>query len=88
MSTVRLEDRRIIIDGRPGDLAGEVHYFRLARADWADRLDQCGLRWAAPLASYIPWLCHELPDGTIDLTGRTPTSATWALSSTWRTDAG
>ncbi|MEU5725554.1 beta-galactosidase [Micromonospora sp. NPDC047738] len=72
MTEVLLRDRRILINGRPELLlAGEVHYFRLARVDWADRLDllrDCG---ADTVATYVPWLWHELPDGSVDLIGRT-----------------
>ncbi|MEH1165334.1 beta-galactosidase [Micromonospora sp. CPCC 205539] len=72
MSEVLLQNRRIVIDGRPRLLlAGEVHYFRLARADWANRLDRLRECGADTVATYVPWLWHELPDGTVDLTGRT-----------------
>ncbi|MFF5176232.1 beta-galactosidase [Micromonospora sp. NPDC000089] len=72
MSEVLLQDRRILVDGRPRLLlAGEVHYFRLARADWADRLDRLRDCGADTVATYVPWLWHELPDGGVDLTGRT-----------------
>ncbi|WP_446215341.1 beta-galactosidase [Micromonospora sp. IBHARD004] len=72
MSTVLLEDRRIVIDGRPHLLlSGEVHYFRLARTDWADRLDRLRECGGDTVATYVPWLWHELPDGSVDLTGRT-----------------
>ncbi|ASW54973.1 beta-galactosidase [Plantactinospora sp. KBS50] len=72
MPQVLLQDRRITIDGRPRLLlAGEVHYFRLARRDWADRLDRLRDCGADTVATYVPWLWHELPDRTVDLTGRT-----------------
>ncbi|MFC7546700.1 beta-galactosidase [Plantactinospora sp. GCM10030261] len=72
MPTVILRQRRIIVDGRPALLlAGEVHYFRLARADWADRLDRLAECGCDTVATYVPWLWHELPDRTVDLTGRT-----------------
>lgn len=40
--TVRppLNYRRILIDGKPVLFtAGEIHYFRLARKDWEDRVE-------------------------------------------------
>ncbi len=52
-------------------LSGEVHYFRLDPAVWADRLDAARATGLNTVATYIPWLVHELPDGTFDLTGRT-----------------
>jgi beta-galactosidase len=70
--TVQLRRRRIEIDGTPRLLlGGEVHYFRLSRETWRERLGQlidCG---ATMVATYVPWLWHELPDGSYDLSGRT-----------------
>ncbi|MEY9952437.1 beta-galactosidase [Leifsonia sp. EB34] len=68
----RLERSRILIDDEPQVvLAGEIHYFRLARADWEDRLQAAVDAGLNTVASYIPWIWHELPDGTIDVTGET-----------------
>jgi len=62
--------REIRIDGRPSIImSGEVHYFRVARAEWEQRLDLLVQAGCDTVASYIPWLFHELPDGTIDVTG-------------------
>lgn len=52
-------------------LSGEVHYFRLDRRDWTDRLAAAVDTGVTAVATYIPWLVHELADGTFDLTGRT-----------------
>ncbi|MEV6283312.1 beta-galactosidase [Kribbella sp. NPDC051770] len=61
-----------MIDGEPTlMLSGEVHYFRLARDDWASRLDLLVAAGCDTVATYIPWLVHELPDGSFDLDGRT-----------------
>lgn len=48
-------------------LSGEVHYFRLDPDAWADRLDQAVACGVTAVATDIPWLVHELPDGTFDL---------------------
>jgi beta-galactosidase len=70
--SVVLRERRIEVDGRPEILlAGEVHYFRLAREDWDDRLAMLSACGCDTVATYVPWLWHELPDGTVDLHGRT-----------------
>ncbi len=64
--------KRIQVDGEDTLLlSGEVHYFRLARADWADRIDKARAAGLDTIATYIPWIWHELPDGTVDVTGRT-----------------
>lgn len=68
----RLERARILIDGEPRMvLAGEIHYFRLGREDWEDRIRAAVDSGLNAVASYIPWIWHELPDGTIDVTGET-----------------
>ena len=63
---------RLEIDGMPRlVLSGEVHYFRLARADWSTRIRQAVDAGLDTIATYIPWIWHELDDGSVDLTGRT-----------------
>ena len=52
-------------------MAGEVHYFRLHREDWADRLDKLVAAGCTAVATYIPWLVHETARGEIDLDGST-----------------
>ncbi|MCI0141276.1 beta-galactosidase [Arthrobacter bambusae] len=73
--TVEFVRQQVVIDGRPTlVIAGEVHYFRLERSEWRRRLEQLAAAGANAVATYIPWLVHELPDGTIDVEG---TSAEW-----------
>ncbi|WP_151523833.1 beta-galactosidase [Serinicoccus kebangsaanensis] len=70
MTRIEIRRRRILVDGRPDlVLAGEVHYFRVPREEWGDRLDLLVEAGCTCVASYIPWLWHELPDGTLDVTG-------------------
>lgn len=72
MSQVALARRRFLVDGVPQIvLSGEVHYFRLDPADWSDRLDKLIEAGCDTVATYIPWLWHELPDRGVDLDGRT-----------------
>jgi beta-galactosidase len=69
---ITLRGGRIEVDGTPSLLlAGEVHYFRLRRDEWAGRLTQAKAAGLDTIASYIPWIWHELPNGELDLTGRT-----------------
>jgi beta-galactosidase len=71
-ATIEIRGKQLLIDGQPSIvLAGEVHYFRLARDQWADRVDKLKAAGANAVASYIPWLWHEMPDGSIDVTGKT-----------------
>lgn len=68
----RLTGSQLFIDGEPRMvLAGEVHYFRVPRDEWADRLRAAAEAGLTAVASYIPWIWHELPDGTVDLVGAT-----------------
>ncbi|MGV3616242.1 MAG: beta-galactosidase [Fimbriimonas sp.] len=68
---VQLRDRRILIDGKPVLLfAGEVHYYRLKRGDWEDRVRKAKALGCTAIASYIPWIVHEPQEGDIDVTGR------------------
>jgi beta-galactosidase len=69
---VELTRKQIHIDGVPQlVLSGEIHSFRVPRTQWRDRLVALRQAGCDTVASYIPWLYHELPDGTIDVTGRT-----------------
>ncbi|GAA3767171.1 beta-galactosidase [Streptomyces chiangmaiensis] len=69
---VTYRDKQILVDGKPAlVLSGEIHYFRLKREDWQSRLDKAKDTGLNAIATYIPWMWHETPDGTIDVTGRT-----------------
>lgn len=71
-ASVTCRDKQILIDGEPAVvLAGEIHYFRLKRADWQSRLDRAKEAGLNAIATYIPWMWHETVDGSIDVTGRT-----------------
>ncbi|MFZ4508265.1 MAG: beta-galactosidase [Fimbriimonas sp.] len=68
-----LENRRYVVGGKPVlVLAGEVHYFRLKRSEWLDRITKAREGGCNAIASYIPWLFHEEQEGKIHL-GQSPT---------------
>lgn len=72
VETVHYQGKRIVVGGQDTLLlSGEIHYFRLTKDQWQDRLDKAREAGLNTIATYIPWLWHELPDGTVDLTGRT-----------------
>lgn len=72
LKSIELRQRHIRIDGQPRlVLAGEVHYFRLPPEQWQDRLRKLKENGLDTVATYIPWVWHELEDGTVDLTGAT-----------------
>ena len=69
---IEIRDKQILIDGRPRIIiAGEVHYYRLQRADWPDRIAKLRAAGCNAVASYVPWLCHEPVEGQFDLDGTT-----------------
>ena len=69
---IEITNKRIVIDGQPRIvMAGEIHYYRVAKPDWADRIEKLKAAGCNTVASYIPWLMHERTDGSFDLDGRT-----------------
>lgn len=69
---IEMRGRQLLIDGQPRlVMSGEVHYFRLRREEWADRIGKLKTAGCNCVASYIPWLMHELEAGVFDLEGRT-----------------
>lgn len=69
---VELKDKQILIDGQPRlIMCGEIHYFRLRRDEWQDRIDKLKAAGCNAVASYVPWLCHEPLAGQFDLDGHT-----------------
>ncbi|HEY0736550.1 MAG TPA: beta-galactosidase [Herpetosiphonaceae bacterium] len=69
---VELRNKQLLIDGRPQlIMCGEIHYFRLRRDEWQDRIDKLKAAGCNAVASYVPWLCHEPVAGQVDLDGHT-----------------
>ncbi|MGM0865694.1 MAG: beta-galactosidase [Bacillota bacterium] len=69
---IEIKNKQILIDGEPKIImAGEIHYFRLDRDEWQDRIDKLKAAGCNAVASYVPWLCHEPVEGEIDLVGKT-----------------
>jgi beta-galactosidase len=58
------------INGRPQFIqAGEFHYFRTPRDQWHHRLDLLKTAGFNTLATYIPWLWHQLDEDGSDFNG-------------------
>ncbi|MBP3041901.1 beta-galactosidase, partial [Bacillaceae bacterium Marseille-Q3522] len=69
---IELKERQIIIDGKPQlIMSGEIHYFRLNKENWLDRIMKLKNAGCNTVASYVPWLCHEPIEGRVDLEGKT-----------------
>ena len=69
---IEIKNKQILIDGKPQIImCGEIHYYRLKRKDWLDRIIKLKESGCNAVASYIPWLCHENTEGEFDLDGHT-----------------
>lgn len=49
---------------------GELHYFRIPKKHWEDRIKKVKEAGCNLISTYIPWMWHESTEGYIDLTGR------------------
>ena len=68
---VEVKNGNFVINGRDTFLfGGEIHYFRVPRQDWENRIIRAKQAGANLVSSYIPWLIHEYEEGDIDLEGR------------------
>lgn len=64
---VEIRDKQILINGKPRlILSGEIHYYRLKREDWQDRIIKLKEAGFNTVATYIPWICHEEQEGIFD----------------------
>jgi beta-galactosidase len=72
MSRVTLEGRNLVLDGRPIFVrSGEVHYYRIPKASWGERLDLALRGGLNCICTYAPWFWHEPEEGSFDLSGET-----------------
>lgn len=72
MKAIEVNSQQVFIHGESIFLyGGEVHYFRLPRSQWRDRLEKTKAAGCNLISTYIPWLWHEKLEGLIDLTGET-----------------
>uniref|UniRef100_A0A3P8U8A9 Beta-galactosidase n=1 Tax=Amphiprion percula TaxID=161767 RepID=A0A3P8U8A9_AMPPE len=64
---LKAESSQFTLEGKPFRiLGGSIHYFRVPRAYWEDRLlkmKACGLN---TLTTYVPWNLHESERGTFN----------------------
>ena len=70
MSTFYAREGQFWLDDRPQLIqAGEFHYFRTPRDQWAHRLGLLQEAGFNTLATYIPWLWHQLEEDVSDVDG-------------------
>lgn len=71
-NTIEFKGGNFRLGGKPVFLySGELHYFRVPKAQWKDRLRKLKAAGFNTVSSYIPWIWHEPEEGRVDLTGRT-----------------
>ena len=71
-NTIEIKDAKFLLNGKPFFLySGEIHYFRLPKDKWVDRLRKAKETGLNTISTYIPWSWHEISEGEFDFTGRT-----------------
>ncbi len=71
-NTIELKRGEFVVNGKPFFIfSGEIHYFRIPRRDWEDRIKKAKDAGLNTFSSYIPWIWHEPKEGHFDFTGRT-----------------
>lgn len=69
---IELIDGAFRLDSKPFFIySGEIHYFRIPRREWGDRLQKAKKAGLNTVSFYIPWRWHESREGNFDFSGRT-----------------
>ena len=67
---ISFDTKSFLFDGqRKLILSGDVHYFRLPKAEWKDVLTQAKQAGLNAVSTYIPWNVHEPAEGKWDFAG-------------------
>jgi len=70
MAGLSYDDKAFIVDGRRVWLAaGAVHYFRVPRELWRDRLLKLKRAGLNAVETYVAWNAHEAREGRFDFSG-------------------
>lgn len=71
MTSFEIAENSFALDGKPLQvLAGTIHYFRVPREYWADRIHKARLMGLNTIETYVPWNLHEPVPGIWEDTGR------------------
>jgi beta-galactosidase len=69
---VQITNGKFVIDGKETFLfGGELHYFRVPKEEWGQRLDLLLAAGCNLVSTYVPWVWHEMEEGSFDFTGQT-----------------
>src|SRR5512137_291636 len=70
MPNFSIQDNDFVLDGNPFRiLSGAMHYFRVPRAYWADRLHKARLMGLNTIETYAAWNLHEPHPGEFNFEG-------------------
>ncbi|MGM0865693.1 MAG: beta-galactosidase [Bacillota bacterium] len=70
--SVAMKQGKFVIDGKEEFLyGGELHYYRVPKNEWRDRLTKLKEAGCNLVSSYVPWVWHEIEEGVYDFTGET-----------------
>ena len=65
-SRVEFKERAVIIDGRKTQIiAGAMHYFRVPREYWRDRMEKAVQLGLNCIETYMCWNLHERKDAEV-----------------------
>lgn len=65
-----IQGERFLLDGKPFQiLSGEMHYARVPRAYWRDRMEMAKAMGLNTIATYVFWNVHEPQPGVWDFSG-------------------
>lgn len=68
--TFGVEQDHFVLDGKPFEiLSGEMHYARIPRAYWRDRIRMAKAMGLNTIATYVFWNVHEPSPGVYDFSG-------------------
>lgn len=68
--TAGVEAGHFLVDGKPFQIiSGEIHYTRIPRAYWKDRLAKLKAMGLNTVTTYVFWNAHEATPGHYDFTG-------------------
>jgi beta-galactosidase len=69
--TAAVKDGHFLLDGKPYIIiAGSMHYPRIPRADWRDRLQKARAMGLNTITTYVFWNVHEPRPGVFDFSGQ------------------
>jgi beta-galactosidase len=69
--TIRVEGGQFVLDGKPFQIiSGEMHYARIPREYWRDRLQKARAMGLNTISTYVFWNLHEPKPGVYDFSGQ------------------